>query len=100
MSIQLACQAYGISETCYRYQAKLSDENSEIADWLCRLAHIQRNWGFGLCFPYLRSVKGVGRNQKRVYRIYQELEFNLRIKLHKRLIRENPEPLTVPTTIN
>jgi len=32
--IRLACVAFGISETCYRYQAKLSDENAEIADWL------------------------------------------------------------------
>jgi hypothetical protein len=30
-SIRLACQAFGISQTCYRYQAKLSPENAEIA---------------------------------------------------------------------
>jgi putative transposase len=49
-SIRLACQAFGISQACYRYQAKLSSENSEIADWLIRLTANQRNWGFGLCF--------------------------------------------------
>ena len=26
VSIRLACRRFGISETCYRYQAKLSDE--------------------------------------------------------------------------
>jgi putative transposase len=46
----LASQALGISQTCYRYQAKLSSENSEIADWLIRLTANQRNHGFGPCF--------------------------------------------------
>lgn len=98
--IRLACTAFSISETCYRYQSKLSDENTKIADWLVRLTHNQRNWGFGLCFLYLRNVKGYGWNHKRVYRIYRELELNLRIKPKKRLTREKPEPLAQPETIN
>ncbi len=36
-SIALACRAFSISETCYRYQPKLSDENELIADWLVAL---------------------------------------------------------------
>ena len=69
----------------------------------CRLAGTadeQRNWGFGLCFPYLRNVKGFKWNHKRVYRIYRELELNLRIKPRHRLVREKPLPLAVPTGIN
>lgn len=100
VSIRLACESYGISETCYRYQAKLSDENAVIVDWLLRLTHNQRNWGFGLCFMHLRNVKGFGWNHKRVYRIYRELELNLRIKPKKRLQRAKPEPLAVPLTVN
>jgi putative transposase len=100
VSIRLACLMFGISQTCYRYQAKLSAENETIADWLIRLTTNQRNWGFGLCFLYLRNVKGYGWNHKRVYRIYRHLELNLRIKPKKRLVREKPEPLTVPTAIN
>ena len=99
-SIRVACAAFGISETCYRYQAKCSAENAEIADHLIRLTHNQRNWGFGLCFLYLRNVKGYRWNHKRVYRIYRELELNLRIKPRKRIVREKPEPLAVPETIN
>ncbi len=89
-----------ISETCFRYEAKLSDENAEIADWLIRLTHNQRNWGFGLCFLYLRNVRGFVWNHKRVYRIYRALELNLRIKPKKRLVREKPQPLSVPSAIN
>ena len=100
ISIRLACWIFSISETCYRYQAKLSDENVEIADWLIRLTHNQKNWGFGLCYLHLRNVKGFSWNHKRVYRIYRELELNLRIKPRKRLVREKPEPLAVPVTIN
>ncbi len=100
ISIRLACLGFGISETCYRYRAKLSLENVRIADWLIRLTHNQRNWGFGLCFLYLRNVKGFGWNHKRVYRIYCELELNLRIKPKKRLTREKPVPLSTPEEIN
>lgn len=100
LSVRLACRAFGISETCYRYTPKLSDENAEIADWLVRLTHSQRNWGFGLCFLQLRNMKGFGWNHKRVYRIYRELELNLLIKPMKRIVRERPEPLAVPETIN
>ena len=43
MSIRLACETFSISETCYRYQAKLSEENELIADWLIQLTHNQKN---------------------------------------------------------
>ena len=37
ISIRLACSAFSISETCYRYQAKLSDDNALIAEQLIEL---------------------------------------------------------------
>jgi putative transposase len=42
----------------------------------------------------------LGYNHKRVYRIYLELELNLRIKPRKRLVRQLPEPLTVRAGAN
>lgn len=100
MTIRLACQAFKVSERCYRYERKRSAENDEIAEWLQRLTDNNRNWGFGLCYLYLRNVKGFVWNHKRVYRIYRELELNLRIKPRKRLVREAPEALAVPATSN
>jgi len=100
ISVRLACETFGISQTCYRYEGKHKAENEEIADWLLRLTDNHRNWGFGLCYLYLRNVKGFGWNHKRIYRIYRELELNLRIKPRKRLVRQVPEPLTVPTATN
>ena len=99
-SIRRACELFGVSQTCYRYKAKLSGQNEQIADWLLRLTHNQRNWGFGLCYLFLRNVKGIGWNHKRVYRIYRLLELNLRIKPKRRLVREVPQPLAVPEAIN
>ncbi len=61
-----------------------------------RLTTTYRDWDFSLCFLYVRNVKSYGWNHKRVYRIYQELELNLR----KRLVRETPQPLQVPESIN
>ena len=99
-SIKLACQAFQISQACYRHEAKHQAENDEIADWLLRLTDNNRNWGFWLCFLYLRNVRGFAWNHKRVYRIYRELELNLRIKPRKRLVRDKPQPLSVPEAIN
>ncbi len=100
ISIEKACRLFGISNTCYRYSPKLQSENERIADWLMRITNNQKNWGFGLCFLYLRNVKGFSWNHKRVYRIYRELELNLRIKPKKRLVREKPEALAAPNNIN
>ena len=94
------CRTFSISESCYRYQPKLSDENELIADWLVTLTDRKKAWGFGLCYLYLRNVKGFGWNHKRVYRIYRELELSMRIKPRKRLHREKPEPLAVPEAPN
>lgn len=99
-SIRHACETFDVSETAYRYVPRRLDEDALIADWLVRLTTTFRDWGFGLCFLHLRNVKGFGWNHKRVYRIYRELELNLRIKPKKRLAREVPQPLSVPAGIN
>ena len=37
ISVRLACETFGISQTCYRYEGKHTAENDEISDWLLRL---------------------------------------------------------------
>lgn len=100
ISIACVCRTFGISETCYRYSPILSDENEEIANLLTGLTTTKKTWGFGLCFLYLRNVKGYGWNHKRVYRIYCALELNLRIKPRKRFKRDKPDVLAVPEKPN
>lgn len=100
VSIALACRAFGVSETCFRYSPKRDDENEVIADLLVGLTNVHKTWGFGLCFLHLRNVKGHVWNHKRVHRIYCELELNLRIKPRRRLKRDKPEELAVPEAPN
>ena len=100
ISIAMACRTFGVSETCYRYGPKLRAENEEIADLLVGLTDARKTWGFGLCFLYLRNVKGHPWNHNRLYRIYCELELDLRIKPRKQLKRDKPDALAVPQVLN
>jgi putative transposase len=90
----------GISLTVLRYTPKIKVEDERIADWLMRLTTAHKRWGFGLCYLYLRNVQHMNWNHKRVYRIYRELELNLRIKPRRRIKRTRPERLSVPSQSN
>ena len=100
ISIKVACSTFNISESCYRYKSLNSDENVQIAELLTDLTKRHKRWGFKLCFLYLRNVCGYPWNHKRVYRIYRELELNMRIKPHHRIIRKQPQKLQVPEKVN
>ena len=100
VSIRFACTCFDISVAGFYYQPKLSTENALIADWLLRLTAANKRWGFGLCYLYLRNVQGFAWNHKRVYRIYRELELNLRIKPKRRIKRDKPDALSVPVAMN
>ena len=100
VSVRLACQVVSVSESCFRYTAKLSGDNELIADWLLRLTQTHNRGGFDLCYLYLRNVKSFPWNHKRVYRIYRELELNLTIKPRRRLKRDKPNALGTATAIN
>ena len=99
-SIRLVCSVFGISQSTYHYQPQLCAENADIADWLLRLTTTNKRWGFGLCYLYLRNMKRFLWNHKRMYRIYRELELNLRIKPKRCIKRDKPAALTVPDAIN
>lgn len=77
-SIRLVCTLFRVSETCYHYQPKHQRDNALLAEWLIRLTDSQPNWGFGLCFSFLRDKQGCNWNRKRVYRVYRELQLNKR----------------------
>jgi len=100
VGIALACRAFGVSESRYRYSPKLDGENEEIADLPIGLTNVRETWGFGLGFLYLRAASGRIWNHKRVHRIYRELELNLRIEPRKRLKRDKPDAPVVPSAPN
>ena len=43
VAIRVACDAFGVSESCYRYEARHKAENDEIADWFETLAKAERS---------------------------------------------------------
>ena len=97
ISITTVCQIYSISKYYYYYQPKRSDDNELIARMLIELTTKYKRWGFKMCYYYIRNVKNYTYNHKRVYRIYKEL---LRIKPRKRLKRDKPDALAIPTQTN
>ena len=97
------CREHGMSNASfYKWRAKYGGMDASLIGQMKAIEDENRRktWGFGLCFLHLRNVKGHPWNHKRVYRIYCELELNLRIKPRKRLKRDKPDALTVPEAPN
>lgn len=94
-AIKRACWLFSISQTCYRYQPKLSDENAWIGDGLLRLAYTAPG-DLDCVFCGCATSKASTITTS----IYQELESNLRIKPKRRIKREKPEALAAPQQIN
>ena len=59
ISVRVACEVAGISQTCYRYVCKRSTENDEIADWLMRLTDNPRSWGGRAVLPVSTQRQGL-----------------------------------------
>jgi putative transposase len=102
LSIKKACRLMSISQARYRHIETQAEINQKIADKLTELVTTkgQTTWGFRLCYLHLRKVLGWPHNHKRVYRIYCQLNLNLRIKPRQRIQREKPLKLAVPEAIN
>lgn len=58
-TIGLACQAFGISQTRYRYRAKLNAENHVIADWLGTADEQPAQLGLRAVLPVPAQCKGL-----------------------------------------
>jgi putative transposase len=100
LSIKRSCYLYSISPSHYRYVRQRDPEDGLIAAALMALSEAHIRWGFGLMYLHLRNVQAKLWNHKRVYRIYCELQLNLKIKPHKRIKRDKPLPLMPPSTPN
>lgn len=93
------CTLYAIHRSTARRKPKATNEKEEITELLMRLADSHKRWGFGLMFRWLRR-QGYTWNHKRVYKVYCELELNLRIKPKKRVPARDPIPLHQPKKSN
>ena len=99
LSERRACRLVGLSRDSFRNPPMASEQTQALRCCIVDIAHQRRRFGYRRVHDLLRrDFPGV--NHKRVYRIYRELELNLRIKPRKRLIREKPDALEIPSMIN
>ena len=98
MSIRGACNTLQISRTVYRYQPDM-EKDIPVIGALLAIVDKYPTRGFDKIFPMLRRQE-YKWNQKRVHRVYCELKLNMRRKGKRRLPNRNPDPLSVPDSIN
>jgi putative transposase len=98
VSERRACRLINVSRNGYRYVKKKANDN-EIKAKLTQLAKDHHRWGFRKMAAFLKK-QGNACNHKKIYRIYCEMELNIRVKPKKRLPARDPKPLIQPETVN
>lgn len=93
--ISRACRVMCIERSYYHYKNRKDDTEVEEA---IRAAAVH-NDGFGKIYQVLRN-QGHKWNRKRVYRIYRKMCYSKRVKLKKRVCREEPSSLPRPDRPN
>ncbi|MCP0914258.1 IS3 family transposase [Legionella sp. 27cVA30] len=98
MSLRQSCAALSLSRTGYYYQPAVNKDETVIKE-LMEVTERYPRYGFRKVFVKLRQA-GFTWNHKRVYRVYCELQLNIRRKGKRRLPTRNPAPLAIPVTVN
>ena len=89
-----------LSSSVYYYRAKTDPQDAPVQDMLNGLAEGHRRWGFWKMYDFIRQQTTHQWNHKRVYRIYTQMQLNIRRKGKKRLPARNRETLTLPINPN
>lgn len=99
VSTATACKACCISRSAYYYKPKLRPEDKDIQVVLTNLAKEHIRWGFD---KMMMKIKQDGHlwNRKRVYRVYCEMNLNIRVKPKKRLPSREAKSLFQPVARN
>lgn len=98
-SVKRACRLFGVSRAAFAYQPKKKPEDPLIKQELLALVEENRTHGFWKLYTRLRN-DGFCWNNKRVYRIYRELNLNKRRRPKKRLPSREKLPLVQPELTN
>ncbi len=99
LSTRKSCQAVGLSRSVYAYESTRKQNDQPVINALLALVDKYPGYGFRKLYVLLRR-QGYRWNHKRVYRVYCGLKLNIRRKSKKRLPNRNPQPLSVPDSIN
>ena len=77
------------------YYKPVPSQDKEIIAAIEQLLEHDSDWGFWKVFKTLRN-QGNSWNHKRVYRVYKELQLNIRRRTKKRLPERVKDPLVLP----
>ena len=88
-----------VSKTAYYYRPQKCQLDTELCNYLKKLAYTHKRWGFD---KIMSKIKGARKpwNHKRVYRHYCELGLNKRIKKRRRLPKGEAKLLLQPISKN
>lgn len=98
MSERQACRAVKLSRATHQYKARNKDDN-QIINLLSALVDKHPSIGFWKCYHRLRK-QGYQWNHKRVYRVYTQMNLNIRRRAKKRLPARVKQALFQPEQIN
>ena len=88
-----------ISKSAYYYKPKKARGDAQIRQYLLQLAARHKRWGFDkMMFKIKMDAKPW--NHKRVRRIYNELNLNIRLKPRKRIPKGEAKSLLQPIRRN
>lgn len=99
VSISTACRVVSIDRKTYRYFPKRKKDEAVIENLLKQFSAQYPTYGFIKLFNLIRQ-KGHAFNHKRIYRIYRDLQLNLKIKPKKRLAPRTAIKLLQPSKMN
>jgi putative transposase len=94
ISIRQACILLKISTSVFYYEP-VPSQDKEIIAAIKQLLEHDSDWGFWKVFKTLRN-QGNSWNHERVYRVYKELQLNIRRRTKKRLPERVKDPLVLP----
>ena len=88
----------GMSASAYRYKPR-PDANVELREMICALANRHKRYGVGMIYLKLRQA-GQMVNYKRVERLYQEANLQVRRRKRKKVPLAERQPLLRPAAAN
>jgi putative transposase len=99
VSKRQACQAVQLPRSTYDYAPRVYTTGALIAEKLQELIQAHPTIGFWMCHHRLR-MKGYKWNHKRVYRMYCQMQLNIRRRARKRLPARVKQTLYRPESTN
>lgn len=98
LSERRALAVVDMSASAYRYQPR-PDRNDALREQILALAHRHKRYGVGMIYLKIRQT-GTMVNYKRIERLYQEAQLQVRRRKRKKVALGERQPLLRPTAAN